>query len=191
MRNAGSITREPPRQRIVTIAAAQDRRGPREVGRDLVAYPFALGRYLDRGEWWCTDFVSWVYRAAGLSLSGGAEDGWLIGNNFALRAWFVRHKRWIANGGIDWSAYAPQPGDYLRFHTERGGHSAIVHHVEGDTLYTVEGNVGDRVRLRRYERYKRHRLIDGFGTIAAEPAPSRSRRGAPRVASHSDGSRGG
>jgi hypothetical protein len=44
--------------------------------------------------------------------------------------------------------------------------------VRGDTLFTVEGNVGKRVRLRRYENFRQNRVIDGFGSLTSWRTPS-------------------
>ncbi|MCA9608895.1 MAG: hypothetical protein KC619_24995, partial [Myxococcales bacterium] len=91
--------------------------------------------------------------------------GWHLTNNYAVRRWFLRSGRWVANGGPTWGAFQPRPGDYLRFHTDRYGHSAIVRYVAGDTLYTIEGNSRGEVRLRRYPHYKQNTRIDGFGIV--------------------------
>lgn len=154
------------RARIVEIATAEVGKGPRAVGRGLARYPFGLGRYLAPAEPWCTDFVSWVYMLAGLPLTGGAEGGWMIGNNIALRTWFARHDAWVGKGGTEWSEFEPQPGDFLRLDTQRGGHGGIVTRVEGDVVHTVEGNVGNRVRERHHDGFRAHRRVDGFGSLA-------------------------
>jgi len=154
------------RARIVRIAEDQVGKGPATVGADLSDYPFALRRYVGPGDLWCTDFVSWVYKVAGAPLSGGGQGGWLIPNNVALRTWFERHGRWIGSGSAEWDSFEPRQGDYVRLHTLRGGHSALVRSVEGDTLHTVEGNVSNRVRLRTHQGYKEDRFIDGIGVLA-------------------------
>lgn len=135
------------------------------VGRDRVDYPGPLRLFLKPGELWCTDFVSWVYRAAGTPFTGGYHGGWHLTNNIAVRHWFQRTHRWIANGTLAWASFDPQPGDYLRFHTSRYGHSAIVRYVAGNTLYTVEGNSRGQVRLRRYHNFRANHRIDGFGMV--------------------------
>jgi len=164
------------RRRIVEIATAQRGHDARLVCSDLDVYPYGLGRYVRRGEWWCTDFVSWVYRAAGVPFTGGYQGGWMIKNNFLIKRWYERHGLWVAKGSAEWEGYEPRPGDYMRIHTDGGGHSAIVHHVDGDTLYTVEGNVGNRVRLRTWRQYRRHPRIDGFGLLSARRTDASARR---------------
>jgi hypothetical protein len=52
-----------------------------------------------------------------------------------------------------------------------GGHSAIVRRVEGDTLYTVEGNYDGEVGLGRVTGWREDRRVDGVGILALPNAP--------------------
>jgi hypothetical protein len=153
------------RAKIVEIAEGEDGHGPFTVGGRVTSYPYHLSRYLTPNDLWCSDFVSWVYRAAGAPLDGGENGGWLIEGNYGMRYWFRSRGRWVARGTPEFARYTPEPGDYVRIHTNRYGHSGIVRYVEGDTLYTVEGNVGNRVRFRRHERFRTNDRIDGFGRV--------------------------
>ena len=158
-------------ERAVEIAIRYRDNDASGVGADLRAPPWGLRHYVWRGEQWCTDFVSWVYRAAGIPLTGGSHGGWMIGNNLALREWFRRHDLWVDHESRAWASFEPRPGDYVRFHTQSGvGHSGIVRRAEGDTLYTVEGNVGNRVRLRRFRSFRDDRRIDGIGMLTLPAA---------------------
>lgn len=157
--------------RIVYVATAESGRGPSFVGAGLTSEPGALSRYLRPREMWCSDFVSWVYRMAGVPFTGGYRGGWLLTNNFAIRRWFHRRGLWIDRDSSAWATFTPMPGDYIRMHTPSGnGHSAIVRYAMGDTLYTVEGNVGNRVQLRRYARFREQPRIDGFGFVTMPDA---------------------
>ena len=158
-------------ERVVEVALAQEGMGKFGVGRALDAYPHELWRYLSPNEWWCTDFVAWVYRVAGVPFTGGYEGGWLVPGNEAAASWFADRGLWIANGSEAWSTFEPRPGDFLRFATLRGGHAAIVTHVEGDTLHTIEGNVDNHVRAGHYERFRSHAAIDGIGRVTLPNAP--------------------
>ena len=152
--------------RVVYVATAEAERPPWRVGAELTTEPYPLSRYLRPSEMWCSDFVSWVYRVAGVPFTGGYFGGWLLPNNQAIRRWFERRERWVDHDSPEWATVSPRPGDYLRFHTQSGhGHSGIVRYVDGDTLYTVEGNVGSRVRLRRYPRFRAHPRLDGIGLL--------------------------
>lgn len=151
-------------ERVVRIAAAYEGEDVRGVGADLREPPYGLRHFVRPGDQWCSELVSWSYLAAGAPLTGGSEGGWMIRHNVQLREWFEQRGLWVDDGDDAWATFEPLPGDYIRFHTQSGvGHSGIVRYAEGDTLYTVEGNVGNRVRLRRFRSYRSDRRIDGIG----------------------------
>jgi hypothetical protein len=162
---------------VVAIARAQIGLGPHRVGRRFNGEPGPLHEFLAPHEMWCTDFVAWVYRAAGVPFDGG-ENGWQVQNNFAAREWFVSRDLWVSREDDVWSTFEPQAGDYVRIHTARYGHSAIVTRVEGGTLFTIEGNVGNRVRFGRHVNFRRDLTIDGFGMVALDNAPPEVTAGA-------------
>ena len=164
-------------ERVVSVASAYRDDDWRGVGADLRRTPYGLRHYMFAGEQWCTEFVSWSYLAGGAPLTGGSEGGWMIRNNRALREWFVRHDLWVERSGEAWASFVPRAGDYVRFHTRSGaGHSGIVRYVDGDTLYTVEGNVGNRVRLRRFRSFREDERIDGIGMFLLPDARARHAR---------------
>ncbi|MGE0791867.1 MAG: CHAP domain-containing protein [Sandaracinaceae bacterium] len=150
-------------ERVVAIAEAQVGRRRAQVrdGDD------ALDDYLSDEEWWCSDFVAWTYMRAGVPLDGGAMGGWLVTNNEAVGAWFAARDRWHPRG----DGYVPRPGDFVRMPTERGGHAAIVTHVRGTTLHTVEGNVSGEVARGVYYHYPQNPLLAGFGQVALDNEP--------------------
>lgn len=157
-----------PGARAVAIALAEDGRDLASVGREREAsglQPGALARYVTRDGLWCSDFVSWVYRAAGVPFTGGYEGGWLLTNNAAIRRWFERRGAWLDRTHPGYRSFTPQPGDYVRVSTPTWGHSAIVRAVEGDTLHAIEGNARGRVHLVRYRRFRDHERIEGFGLL--------------------------
>ena len=45
----------------------------------------------------------------------------------------------------------PVPGDIMIQKSNEASHTGIVIAVDGNTIYTIEGNSGDAVRLREYE----------------------------------------
>ncbi len=185
--------------RIVQIASHEGGRSAGMVGHEREGEAIGpLREVIKPGELWCSDFVSWVYRVAGVPFTGGYQGGWHLTNNYAMRRWFERQGRWVSHEAGAWDGFQPRPGDYLRFHTSRHGHSAIVRYVAGETLYTVEGNSRGLVRLRRYWHYKQNRRIDGFGIVTNPEAraawlrrqpvisegaapPARAERAAPRA----------
>ncbi len=158
---------------VVQLAVAEDGRDLAHVGLHRTLPPGPLIRYVRLDALWCSDFVSWVYRAAGLPFTGGYEGGWMLRNNAAIRAWFERRGAWIGRdrppaGTPAYGAFQPRAGDYVRISTSTWNHSAIVRYAEGSTLYLVEGNAGGHVRLTRYPRWRNDTRLEGFGlaTIA-------------------------
>jgi hypothetical protein len=150
-------------ERVVRIAMDQYGRELSEIGRGWTVPPYDLAARVRPNEWWCTDFVAWVYAAAGIPLTGGGGGGWHVTGNDAAEVWFRENTVFIDRDHPEWETFVPRAGDYVRFWTPRSGHSAIVRYVEGDSLYTVEGNFDSEVRVNRYDDYKRMRQLVGFG----------------------------
>jgi len=157
---------------IVAIAVAENGRYPDEVGVDLTYYPYDIKRYLVKTgtnehdyEAWCSEFVAWAYRAADSPFTGGYEEGgWMLKGSYPIRSWFIDNREFIDKSSPKWSTFTPQPGDYVRYDNEWGGHSGIVRYVQGTSLYTVEGNVGNKVRLRIISNWRDPaNSIDGIG----------------------------
>lgn len=175
----------PPRRSMVTgreIVALAEReigRNLMNVGRDRASYPYALHRYVPQGGLWCSDFASWIYRSAGVPLSGGYEGGWLVTNNNAMKRWFERRALWVDKESPEFRRFRPRPGDYVRVRTRTWGHSAIVTAVRGDTLHLIEGNAGNLVRATRYRRWRRHPKVGGFGIVTFPNARRRWRSTLP------------
>lgn len=154
---------------IVEVALGERGRDLASIGAGRLDAPGPLSRWVS-GVLWCSDFVSWVYRVAGVPFSGGYGDGagWQLTSNTTIRRWYERHHAWVDRssadeGGAEWSTFRPRPGDYVRIQSPTWGHSGIVRYVEGDTLHTVEGNASGRVIATHYAHYRTHERIDGFG----------------------------
>jgi hypothetical protein len=152
---------------IVAIAVAEEGKGPEEVG---VSTGYPLADYADDiTGGWCSEFASWSYWRGGCPFSGNwGTYSWMLGGSPQIREWFLDNSRFIYQTDSEWATFEPQPGDYIRYNTPGGGHSGIVHYVEGTTLHTVEGNVNNVVMLRRLNNYKTSYSdptdgIDGFG----------------------------
>lgn len=150
--------------RIVEVALAEDGHRLEQVGALRVEPPGPLSHWVS-GTLWCSDFVSWVYRVAGVPFTGGYGDGggWHLTSNTTIRSWYQRHDAWVGHDASEWASFRPRPGDYVRISTPTWGHSAIVRYVEGSTLYTVEGNASGRVVTTRYRDFRAHPRVDGFG----------------------------
>lgn len=122
---------------IVRIAESQIGKG--EIGgnnRGLEVERYTKGKDCA----WCAAFVSWV-----LSRSGHNEHYFLSARSY-------------------WKAYAnkkverPQPGDLIIFKRGSfGGHIGIVEKIQGQTVTTIEGNVGRYpARVREFKYHLNH-----------------------------------
>jgi hypothetical protein len=92
---------------------------------------------------WCADFVSWVWRRAGVPLG---FDG--LGSDYVpeLVGWARFSGRWHAAR----SGYQPKQGDLVvyRANGSRHGHVGMVVRLHAGRLHTIEGNYRDQVMRR-------------------------------------------
>lgn len=159
---------------IVDIAKAEFAKGVKEnpIGCDS-GNPMTRGdcgvevnKYTDSTlEYWCADFVSWVYKQAGTPFTGGASGGWRIASVEGIQKWMVQNGTYTSNG----PTATPQPGDVYFI---GGTHMGIVEKVEGNNLYTISGNTsvesysnGVGVGSRVYQNYQANTSITGFGGL--------------------------
>jgi hypothetical protein len=156
---------------ILAIAVAEEGKTLEEVG---VSTGFPLSTYAGAAAGgWCSEFVAWAYWRGGCPFTGQRGTyAWMIGGSTQIRQWFVTNSRFVYQTSDEWATYEPQPGDYIRYNNPSGGHSGIVRYADGTTLYTVEGNVNNKVMLRSLRNYKTAYAdpadgIDGFGVMTA------------------------
>ncbi|WP_155361037.1 CHAP domain-containing protein, partial [Acrocarpospora macrocephala] len=102
---------------------------------------------------WCADFSKYVWKNAGVpyadvpETSGGVLTGWAS----SFKDYGTTHGTWHTRA----SGYTPQPGDALVFDWDQNGvidHVGIVKSASGSTVYTIEGNSGDRIKENSYSR---------------------------------------
>ena len=104
---------------------------------------------------WCAMFVSWCADQCGYLDSGVLPK---MEGVLPFIDWFRERDQWQ---GRD---YEPIPGDIIFFDWEGDGiadHVGIVEKVDGDFVYTIEGNTDDQCLENRY--YLRSSPICGFG----------------------------
>lgn len=118
-----------------------------ELAKNVVEYDSNVLKYSDGNrEPWCADFVSWVFKEAGVPFTGGLSGGWRIPSVLSMQSWFKTNATYFNVGD-----QTPRPGDvafYIGSQTPDGGsqsHVNIVIEVNGDTMTTIGGNEGDRV----------------------------------------------
>jgi CHAP domain len=101
---------------------------------------------------WCVVFIWWVMRKAGVpatvfpkkaSVFKAADGG--------VRKWFQDRDRFMSASSM------PKDCDLVIF---KHSHIGIVENVEGNTIFTVEGNASNRVKRRSYSRTNSD--IDGY-----------------------------
>lgn len=116
-------------------------------------------------EYWCADFVSWVYKAAGKPFTGGLSGGWRIPSVNTLDDWLKNKGTRVANES---GAPAPKPGDVVIFdhsgdQVGNDTHTGIVEKIVGGKMITIEGNTSDKVARRTYDNYRSNNTIRSWG----------------------------
>lgn len=127
-----------------------------------------VNKYTDSTlEYWCADFVSWVYKTAGTPFKGGSSGGWRIPSVEGVRDYMKANGTYIANSS---GSPDPKPGDVYVIND--GVHIGIVVKVQDGDLYAISGNtstenysngvgVGDTI----YKDYKSNSSITGYGGL--------------------------
>ena len=133
--------------------------GLTEITRTAIELAFSqLGIYEDAGDnrgtmekygagagvAWCAAFVSWLFGAGQDNNSNNPLD-------FTASVSNLRSQAQEAGYYSEVGSYTPVPGDIMIQKSNGASHTGIVVAVYGNTIYTIEGNSGDAVRLREYE----------------------------------------
>lgn len=107
---------------------------------------------------WCCVFVDdCIYEAAGRDSVYAQNAKYYTGPYGAGCEFAANYYKWA---GAWYSE--PQPGDQIFFgYNQNFQHTGIVEKVEGDTVYTIEGNSNDMVQRRSYSKYSSY--IIGYG----------------------------
>lgn len=146
---------------LKTLAGQYDSRGEIIGGKGYFS-EWYIGNYADNPGWnqytpWCGCFLSWGAEQLKTSIDGdpprfaNVDDGM---NTFQTQ------KKWRDSGT------EPIPGDYVFFDWDRDrdpDHVGAVLCVDGNQLYTIEGNSGGRVAVNRYPLSDSH--IVGYGVL--------------------------
>ncbi len=115
------------------------------------------GNGLSYGYEWCASFVNWVLRQSRVPVSASGSfvscTGWV---SYLIDKSMYRTR----------STYTPKTGDIIFFKdsgsTRLSTHVGLVRYVEGNTVYTIEGNSGGGVNIRSYLLSDTY--IVGYGT---------------------------
>lgn len=120
-----------------------------------------IGNYADNPGWnqytpWCACFLSWAADQKKASINGDPPRFAKVDDGMKL----FRDGQWRDSGAT------PIPGDYVFFDWDGDrdpDHVGAVLCVEGDFLYTIEGNSGGRVAVNCYP--KNDPRIVGYGVL--------------------------
>ncbi len=147
---------------VVEIANQELNKGPVEYDDNVLKYSNG------KREAWCADFVSWVHKEAGEPFTGGDSGGWRIASVLSLQSFYKN------TTGYEYFAVGektPQPGDvafYIGSQTPDGGstgHTNIVVSVSGDSMTTIGGNEGNKVKKSNRKILFGSQSLVGFGRI--------------------------
>ena len=95
------------------------------------------------GDPWCASFVSWLYG------KGQADNASPIKYTAGVSG--LRDQAQQAGYYSKVGTYTPVPGDIMIQKSNGASHTGIVVGVDGDYIYTIEGNSGNAVRERKYK----------------------------------------
>ena len=133
---------------LQTLAGQYDSRGEIIGGKGYFS-EWYIGNYADNPGWnkytpWCACFLSWAADQQKTSINGTPPSFADVDKGMTK---FKDSGMWRDRGAT------PIPGDYVFFDWDGGidpDHVGAVLCVEGDFLYTIEGNSGGKVAVQRY-----------------------------------------
>lgn len=145
---------------LQTLADQYDSRGEIIGGKGYFS-EWYIGNYADNPGWnqytpWCGCFLSWAADQKKASIDGDPPRFAKVDDGMKL----FRDDQWRDSGAT------PIPGDYVFFDWDRDrdpDHVGAVLCVEGNFLYTIEGNSGGRVAVQRYSLGDKR--IVGYGVL--------------------------
>lgn len=96
-------------------------------------------------EAWCADFVSWVYKEAGMPLSNPNSGSWRIPGTFTLREYYESIETFEPAS----SSYEPKVGDVMIYDNPSsfGQHTNIVIAYKDGIVTTIGGNEPGGIRI--------------------------------------------
>ncbi len=124
-----------------------------------------IGNYADNPGWnqytpWCACFLSWAADQKKASIDG---DPPRFANVDTGMEGFQKSGKWRSPNDAN---NKPIPGDYVLFDWDRDSdpdHVGAVLCVDGNQLYTIEGNSGGKVAVQRYDLNDKR--IMGYGVL--------------------------
>lgn len=149
------------------LADQYDSRGEIKSGDSTYTYfsEWYIDGYANNPGWnqytpWCGCFLSWGADQQKASINGAPPRFANVDDGMAD---FKAQKKWRSPNDAN---NMPIPGDYVFFDWDRGpdpDHVGAVLCVEGNFLYTIEGNSGGKVAVQRYDLNDKR--IVGYGVL--------------------------
>jgi hypothetical protein len=154
--------------RRAAIALGEYKKGVKEDTRGCNC-GIEVNKYTNgKNEQWCTMFVSWVTKQAGLPLTTDNNPSWSIVKSRDLAAYLENNGIWYSSDYVIENNLKPQLGDFViywrgDFENNLGHVDIVVKEEDGlGRLGLVGGNVRDRVSYRELN-YKDDYGFLGFG----------------------------
>lgn len=113
-------------------------------------------------EAWCADFVSWIYKEAGLQFNNPNSGSWRIPGTITLRDYYESLGRFRAK-----EEYSPKVGDLMFYDNPSafGQHVNIVVKTNDEgSVTTVGGNEPGGIRVLTHERHNELGFL-GYGVL--------------------------
>lgn len=159
--DAADLTEAEKKARFAFLQKLADQYGSRGeiIGGSGYFSEWYIGNYADNPGWnqytpWCACFLSWAADQKKASIDGDPPRFAKVDDGMKL----FRDDQWRDSGAT------PIPGDYVFFDWDRDpDHVGAVLCVDGNQLYTIEGNSGGRVAVNCYP--KNDPRIMGYGVL--------------------------
>lgn len=147
------------RENIVQVALSQV--GTKESGPNCVKYNLEM--WGKNGLPWCTTFVAWCARQAGIPQSYIVYTASASG----MASWFVKNGKFRKSAAQSLQSYTPIAGDIVffsfNFSTGHISHAGVVTGHDAEYVYTVEGNYSSAVKKGKYKF--NNSTIVGYGVL--------------------------
>ena len=162
-RNNDNITDSFGRNNFLKMLASQMGSTGEIIGGGMSTYRYYtewyIGGYPADLSWnettpWCASYVSWCIDQVSLSIRSNIPCYANV-DNFILHFW---DETWLS------PLFTPTPGDLVFFgFLNDPNHMGVVIAVEGEYIYTIEGNVNDTIAIRKYRQSDSS--IIGYGLL--------------------------
>lgn len=153
---------------IIRIAREEYAKKPISFDENVLTYSQGVK------EPWCANFVSWLMKESELPLKNPHSGDWRIPGVYTLQEYYIAENRYkLAKD------YTPSIGDvaiYIGNQTSDPSsqeHTALVISLNGDTITTLGGNEGGRMRITTQKNKEGINGLVGYGVLSTSPTSPR------------------